>query len=121
MVASSPYIYDELDFKETERLIFNDNNKTQFIQLSTMQNHLPFDNNPEVHSDDVTVSGDAIGDNVIEVNNYIRRLQDADETVKQFIHKLHQNKRPITIVWYGDHLPSISSGLSLSKYATQLH
>ena len=120
-VTSSPYISDQSAFKETERLISKDNDKTQFIQLSTMQNHLPFDNNPEVHSDDVTVSGDAIGDSVVEVNNYIQRLQDTDKAVKQFIHKLDQNKRPITIVWYGDHLPGIYSGLSMSKYATQLH
>ncbi|KRM20952.1 hypothetical protein FC90_GL001484 [Latilactobacillus graminis DSM 20719] len=120
-VASSPYISDQSAYKETERLISKDNRKTQFIQLSTMQNHLPFDVNSNVGSDGVTASGGAIGDNIVAVNNYIQRLQDTDAAVKEFIQKLDQNERPITVVWYGDHLPAIYSGLSMSEYAIPLH
>ena len=44
-----------------------------------------------------------------------------DKYLKQFIKQLDAIKKPITLVWYGDHLPGIYSGDSMSQYGLELH
>ncbi|MGR3742446.1 LTA synthase family protein [Companilactobacillus sp. DQM5] len=118
-IPASPYISDESAYKETERLISSNNSKSQFIQLSTMQNHLPFDK--KSYSKTINISGSAIGNNKDAIDNYIQRIQYTDTATKSFLDYLDSLDRPITLVWYGDHLPGIYSGDSMSKYAVSLH
>lgn len=118
-IPASPYVSDESAYKEVERLISTNNNKSQFIQLSTMQNHLPFDKNDTKES--MKVSGTAMGKNQSSVENYVQRIRYTDKAVKSFLDNLDKIDRPITLVWYGDHLPGIYAGDSMSKYAVELH
>jgi Sulfatase. len=41
--------------------------------------------------------------------------------LKQFIAEIDKLHRPITFIWYGDHLPGIYNGDSMQKYGLQLH
>lgn len=118
-VPASSFISDESAFKETERLITKNNQKSQFIQLSTMQNHLPYSSSDGSMA--LPISGTAIGDNGDAINNYVERIRYTDKAVKEFIDTIDQSKRPITVVWYGDHLPGIYFGDSMTKYGIQLH
>ena len=44
-----------------------------------------------------------------------------DQAVKKFIKQIDKIKKPITLVFYGDHYPSIVSQSYTSKYPVQMH
>ncbi|MGB2540858.1 sulfatase-like hydrolase/transferase [Leuconostoc suionicum] len=91
---------------------------SQFIQLLTMQNHLPW-----------TFSGRDY--NVIEpadsnidldtVESYLQGLHYTDSATKSFLDRLNKLERPVTLVWYGDHWPGIFSFVNTSTDALSAH
>lgn len=90
----------------------------QFINLITMQNHLPYNNLYKNNghfwsSAPATVSQD-------ELKNFTTGINYTDKAVKQFIDHIDSLHRPITIVFYGDHLPGIYGNLLDSNWL-QLH
>ena len=119
-IDDSPYIDDESAYKNTLDVISKSTNKTQFIQLSTMQNHMPFNNYYKKH--DYTVGGDAAPDVYKErVEYYSQGLNYTDKSTKEFLAKLDKINKPITLVWYGDHLASLYDNDSMDEYGIQLH
>ncbi|KRM89139.1 LTA synthase family protein [Liquorilactobacillus vini] len=94
----------------------------QFINLITMQNHYPYDKN-YYNSRGFSVSGRAVADADAKASaeDFATGVSYTDQYLKAFIKKLNQIKKPITLVWYGDHLPGIYSGDSMSKYGLLLH
>ena len=52
---------------------------------------------------------------------YIKGTQYTDQAVKKFIGQIDKIKKPITIVFYGDHYPSILSQNYASRYPVQMH
>lgn len=91
----------------------------QFINLVTMQNHLPF--TVDYPDNQFKVSGKGAGDNKQQVKNYVKGINMTDTSVENFLNKLDQVKKPITVVWYGDHLPGIYDGDSMKKYNVVKH
>lgn len=92
----------------------------QFINLVTMQNHLPYNN---LYSDRKTDHFKAtVGDgtNPEQVANYAVGIHYTDKAVTQFIKKIDHIDRPITLVFYGDHLPGIYRN-SMKKDGLKLH
>ncbi|APX72446.1 LTA synthase family protein [Companilactobacillus allii] len=119
-IDDSPYIDDESAYKDTLDVISNSTNKTQFIQLSTMQNHMPFNNYYKKHN--YTISGNAAPDVYrARVEYYSQGLNYTDKATKKFLAKLDGINKPITLVWYGDHLASLYDNDSMDEYGIQLH
>lgn len=57
------------------------------------------------------ISGDLFDDGSIrtQVATYIMGTHYTDQAVKKFIKQIDKIKKPITLVFYGDHYPSIVS------------
>ncbi|GMA70563.1 arylsulfatase [Leuconostoc litchii] len=91
---------------------------SQFIQLLTMQNHTPWtfsgrDYNV-IEPTDSTVDFDTI-------ESYLQGLHYTDNATQKFINQLNKLKRPVTLVWYGDHWPGIFSFVNTSTNALSAH
>jgi len=91
----------------------------QFINLITMQNHLPY--TTKYSGNQFKVSGTGAGKNNEQVRSYSKGISMTYTSVKKFLDKLDQIKKPITVVWYGDHLPGIYDGASMKKYNVVKH
>lgn len=119
-IQNSPYISDASAYSQTLKEI-TDHSGSQFINLVTMQNHMPFDNYYE--KTDYSVSGTAYLDaeHKKNIENYIQGIHYTDDALKEFNQQLDEVKKPVTVVWYGDHLPGIYNGDSMHQYGLQLH
>ena len=85
----------------------------QFINLVTMQNHMPY--TVKYPDNQFKATGTGAGKNLQQVENYSKGINITDTATKDFLEKLDKINKPITIVWYGDHLPGIYDGNSMSK------
>nr|WP_306309875.1 sulfatase-like hydrolase/transferase [Limosilactobacillus kribbianus] len=118
-IDRSPYLSDKTAYANTLDQI-NNHQGGQFINLITMQNHLPFDQNYYNNLSQYqaqTVSG---GTDKNSLNDYITGIHYTDNYVKQFIKQIDKINKPITVVFYGDHLPGIY-GNSMATDGLQLH
>lgn len=119
-IDKSPYISDESAFNETLKHLQQVTDKTQFVQLSTMQNHMPFD--AYYSKDTFQVSGSSTSDeDKASLRNYAQGISYTDKATKAFLQKLDQVQKPITVVFYGDHLPGLYSGNPMEKYGIEEH
>lgn len=90
----------------------------QFINLVTMQNHLPYNNLYNgINRYRATVGN---GTDPAQVENYAMGIHYTDMAVTQFIKEIDKLNRPITLVFYGDHLPGIYRN-SMKKDGLKLH
>lgn len=128
-IDRSHYISDETSYDAVLRLIENaadDGNggdggdggdgaaqsgkaATQFIQLVTMQNHMGYenwydDNQFKATSTNATPLDDA---ERTHIDTYAKGMNYTDQATKAFLGRLDAMSRPITVIFYGDHLPSI--------------
>lgn len=120
-IEKSPFLSDDSAYANLLDQI-NKNSSGQFINLVTMQNHFPF--NADYYSTlKFKATGSAVdnADTKKSIENYATGINFTDKSVKKFITNIDKIDKPITIVWYGDHLPGIYSGDDMSKYETQLH
>jgi phosphoglycerol transferase MdoB-like AlkP superfamily enzyme len=119
-IQDSPYISDESAYNQTVQVI-NQHAGGQFINLVTMQNHMPYDDYYQY--DDFSVSGTAYTDDAHkkQIENYIQGLHYTDQALKKFITELDSIDKPITMVWYGDHYPGIYDGNSMDQVGIQMH
>lgn len=90
----------------------------QFINLVTMQNHLPYNNLYNGIQRFRAKVGN--GTNANQVENYAMGIHYTDQAVAKFIKKINHINRPITLVFYGDHLPGIYRN-SMKKDGLKLH
>ncbi|MGN1280182.1 MAG: sulfatase-like hydrolase/transferase [Limosilactobacillus sp.] len=90
----------------------------QFINLVTMQNHLPYNNLYNgIDRYRATVGN---GTDPKQVANYAMGIHYTDQAVANFIKEIDKINRPITLVFYGDHLPGIYRN-SMKKDGLKLH
>ncbi|NQJ67744.1 sulfatase-like hydrolase/transferase [Streptococcus suis] len=82
-----------------------DEESNQFFSLITMQNHIPHIlETPE----SITAEGTYLSEDENKtISNYARLLSVTDSETKQFLDKLSEFNKKITVVFYGDHLPGI--------------
>ncbi len=94
------------DYTAYENLIdqLNTKHNGQFINLITIQNHLPYDKLYKKHFYKARVSHGTDRD---ELENYAMGIHYSDTAVNNAIKKIDKIKKPITLVFYGDHLPGI--------------
>lgn len=94
-------------------------NAGQFINLISIQNHYPYDRGYYTLSSKyhVKVTNETSRDNL---KNYVAGIHYTDQAVGQFIKQLDQLKQPVTVVFYGDHLPGIYAN-SFAEDGLKLH
>ncbi|MGT2948083.1 LTA synthase family protein [Streptococcus devriesei] len=82
----------------------NIGNGNKFISVITYQNHVPWS-----YSDPSDVYGKGKNfsdDQNNQLSNYARLLNNTDNSTLNFLNELKKLKQKITVVFYGDHLPS---------------
>ncbi|WP_283598742.1 LTA synthase family protein [Ligilactobacillus salivarius] len=108
-IGSNPYLSDETAYRNTLDVI-NSYKNGQFINLVTMQNHLPYSDYYD-NSEDYQISGDMDDNEKNIISNYSAGLSYTDKAVQKFIEQIDKINKPITLVFYGDHLPGIYSNV----------
>lgn len=117
-IQNSAYIGDDQSYKNVLWQV-KQHKSGQFISLATMQNHMPFTN--KYYHNSYTINGKASTFNKNEITNYTEGIHLTDTSTKNFISKLNTIHKPITVLWYGDHLASLFNGDSMAEYNIQLH
>lgn len=77
----------------------------QFFSVLTMQNHMPWSiGSPE----DLQGTGPDFSEKENDqLTSYARLLNHTNQATEAFFNQLKQVERPVTVVFYGDHLPSL--------------
>lgn len=108
-IDDSPYVSDEATYASVlEEVSSTDEN--QFIQVVTMQNHMPYNDWYEDNEFEVTNSEgseELTDDEISEIATYAKGMSYTDEATQEFLDALDELDKPITVVFYGDHLPGI--------------
>lgn len=119
-VADSTSVTDERAYKnvvEEVRANTSGDKPAQYIELVTMQNHSPYpdlygsENEFHAANDSQGVPGNEMGVH----SEYAKGVQRTDEATEQFLNDLDAIDKPITVVFYGDHLPGIYTTASQDK------
>ncbi|MBP1043689.1 sulfatase-like hydrolase/transferase [Vagococcus sp. BWB3-3] len=106
-------ITDESAYLETLDELKKD--QVGFIQLTTMQNHLPYgtefidrrtQEEPGLNLED---------EDKVTFNNYLDRIKATDEATKNFLDQIELMDEDVTVLLYGDHIPGF-----MSKYADKM-
>lgn len=110
-IDASPYVSDASTYRSVlDEVSSTDAN--QFISVITMQNHMPYndwysDNEFTVTSAD---GAEPLGeDETREIETYAKGVSLSDKATAEFLDELDAIDKPITVVFYGDHLPGIYS------------
>jgi len=123
-IGKSPYVSDDSSYRQLLKQL-DSTKKGQFVQLSTMQNHMPYV--PGTYAkNDYKATGQLTNSSLKKIESYSKGLNYTDQALKMLINKISKMKKHVTIVWYGDHLPglydgSIVSGSNAAKYDNRLH
>ncbi|MDM7552458.1 LTA synthase family protein [Levilactobacillus brevis] len=118
-IDRSPYVSDLATYKYLiHSLKYNKN--SDFVQLSTMQNHLPYVK--EHYKDNpIKATGDFSQSEREQIEAYATGIRHTDKANKYLISKLSKMKQNVTIVFYGDHLPGIYQHVDLNKNGVLMH
>jgi phosphoglycerol transferase MdoB-like AlkP superfamily enzyme len=103
--GNSSYINDESAYNEVLKQL-RENAGGQFIQLMTMQNHMPYTADQYPDEPELTASGAGFSPNSLQmIETYAKGLRITDRATRDFIEAIRQMDRKITVVFYGDHQP----------------
>ncbi|KRL90453.1 glucan mod protein [Lactobacillus kalixensis DSM 16043] len=121
-LGSSSYNSDFTTYANGLKQI-NDRKGGQFINLISIQNHMPYNNWYPKNEYMGKISGELFKSGAVkeQMATYIKGVQYTDQAVKKFIGQIDKIKKPITVVFYGDHYPSILSQSYTSQYPVQMH
>ncbi|MFD1466115.1 sulfatase-like hydrolase/transferase [Lapidilactobacillus mulanensis] len=121
-IGNNPYLSDKTAYKNTLNQI-NKQNGGQFINLITMQNHMPY-NNYYSNNEYTGKIKSGVMNTETELNafsTYTKGVSYTDQAVKSFITSIDKINKPISVVFYGDHYPAIISTSYLSQYGLKMH
>ena len=112
-IDESPYVSDKSSYDSAlEGIKSGKTNK--FIQIITMQNHMPY--HEWYENNDYTAestTGTPLGDNEQQsIETYQKGVEITDQATQEFLNELDALDKPVTVVFYGDHLPGIYSSAS---------
>ena len=114
MLDKSPYVCDESAYKSAfEKIASSKNN--QFVQIVTMQNHMPFRNwykNNDFKASSKPGSPKLGSSEISSIETYAKGVSYTDKATQSFLNDLDSIDKPVTVVFYGDHLPGIYSTAS---------
>ena len=103
---NSPYVNDAASYQNIIDQL-NTEEHPQFLQLATMQNHMPYDNwylNNQFDQANVTENLNDYERG--QINTYAKGVSITDQATIDFLNQLNAMDKPITVIFYGDHLPS---------------
>lgn len=116
-IDSSWYASDSSFYSGIFTNINTDAGNNQFIQAVSMQNHLPYadwyQNNQFKYAGDT--STDITEDERTNIETYAKGVNYTDQATADFLNQLNQINSPITVIFYGDHLPGIYATASEDK------
>ena len=112
-IDESPYASDKSSYDSAlEGIKSGKTNK--FIQIITMQNHMPY--HEWYENNDYTAestTGTPLGDDEQQsIETYQKGVEITDQATQEFLNELDALDKPVTVVFYGDHLPGIYSSAS---------
>lgn len=112
-IDESPYVSDKSSYDSAlEGIKSGKTNK--FIQIITMQNHMPY--HEWYENNDYTAestTGTPLGDDEQQsIETYQKGAEITDQATQDFLNELDALDKPVTVVFYGDHLPGIYSSAS---------
>ena len=112
-IDESPYVSDKSSYDSAlEGIKSGKTNK--FIQIITMQNHMPYHEwyeNSDCTAESTT--GTPLGDDEQQsIETYQKGVEITDQATQEFLNELDALDKPVTVVFYGDHLPGIYSSAS---------
>lgn len=101
------YINDTATFNEALSLL--DNDKSQFINVVTMQNHSPYGGKYDQAYPGISVRDDVELEETLA--DYTQGIHYSDQAIEQFIEAVSQLDKKVIVVYYGDHLPGLYNSL----------
>ena len=112
-IDESPYVSDKSSYDSAlEGIKSGKTNK--FIQIINMQNHMPY--HEWYENNDYTAestTGTPLGDDEQQsIETYQKGVEITDQATQEFLNELDALDKPVTVVFYGDHLPGIYSSAS---------
>ena len=122
-IDESPYVSDKSSYDSAlEGIKSGKTNK--FIQIITMQNHMPY--HEWYENNDYTAestTGTPLGDDEQQsIETYQKGVEITDQATQEFLNELDALDKPVTVVFYGDHLPGIySSAIEDDNNSLALH
>lgn len=113
-IDSSDYVSDSSFYTEVLKSVSNSASTSQFLQLATMQNHMPYNDwyQNNQFKDTGDTSTNISDDERTSIETYAKGVNYTDQATTDFLDQLNQINRPITVIFYGDHLPGIYSTAS---------
>lgn len=112
-IDDSPYVSDEATYQSTLEEV-RKTKSNQFLQVITMQNHMPY-HDWYKHNDfkASSTTGKPLKDDEKEsIETYQKGAFLTDGATAGFLSELDKLDKPVTVVFYGDHLPGIYSSAS---------
>ncbi len=122
-VEANPLVSDKASYQNVTDYLRTHTKRTHFVQMATIQNHMPYPGSyyhpkPFVSSSSKGAPAAELGN----INTYSRGVRYTDDATRQFLADLDALKKPVTVIWYGDHLPGIyPNGISDPRYALTMH
>lgn len=113
----APYVSDDSAYSSVLESISR-KSSPDFIQLVTMQNHMPYNdwyknNDFKVSSTD---SSKPLGEEESSIiQTYAKGANYTDKATSKFLNNLNKLNKPVTVLFYGDHLPGAYSTASADK------
>ncbi len=118
-IDRNPYLSDQTSYENVlDQLKGKQTGK--FINLVTMQNHFPYDQHYYNELSQYKALKVSAGTNIDSVNDFSTGIHYTDKAVKKFIGSINKIQKPITVVFYGDHLPGIYQN-NMAKDGIKLH
>ena len=112
-IDESPYVSDKSSYDSALEGI-RPGKTNKFIQIITMQNHMPY--HEWYENNDYTAestTGTPLGDDEQQsIETYQKGVEITDQATQEFLNELDALDKPVTVVFYGDHLPGIYSSAS---------
>lgn len=112
-IDESPYVSDKSSYDSAMEGI-KSGKTNKFIQIITMQNHMPY--HEWYENNDYTAestTGTPLGDDEQQsIETYQKGVEITDQATQEFLNELDALDKPVTVVFYGDHLPGIYSSAS---------
>ena len=105
-IDASPYVSDAASYANVLDAV-NSQDHPQFIQLVTMQNHSGYGDyyaTNEFREADLSPLDD---NERWQIENYTKGLSLTDQATAEFLNTLNTIDKPVTVIFYGDPLPSI--------------
>ncbi|OZG50186.1 LTA synthase family protein [Bombiscardovia coagulans] len=108
-IDNSPYVSDAAAYQSALEAM-QAHRSNQFVEVITMQNHMPYNDWYKDNTFQVSVpegAPDLGEDELTSIHTYAKGVSLTDQATQSFIDSINHLDKPVTVVFYGDHLPGI--------------